>query len=343
MKNNKQWLLALSTATTLMFANTALADQVKLKNGDVITGDIINKNASTLQLKTSYAGEVSIAWDQISSVNAEKPVQVMLKDDSIVNATITPTDDGKGSLKVEGLDTPSNINLAQIKFINPTPLESGIGIVWSGNINLAGSITKGNADNGAVRLAGEAVARSKQNRVTLGAVANRAESNSQDIEKNMRGYIQYDHFFSEKWYGYANASAEYDEFRDIDLRTLFGTGVGYSVFNLPEKTLDVELGLTYINTDFNVADDISTVAGRWALRYNHKLFGGNVVAFHNHQLLFGLESLDDSLLFTQTGVRFPVSENINANVQLNVDYAKTPAPGRKPTDSTLLFGVGYGW
>lgn len=342
MKRATQWL-TLSAASTMLFANLAIADQVTLNNGDVITGDIIKKDASALELKTSYAGKISIAWKEIASVKADKPVKVMLADDSIVNATITPTTDGKGALKVNGLDKTNNINLAQIKFINPTPIESGIGIVWTGNVNLSGSITKGNADNGAIRLAGEAVARSKQNRFTVGAAANRAESNAQDIENNVRAYMQYDHYVSERWYVYANTSAEYDQFRDIDLRTRLGAGAGYSVYQTPDMTLDVELGLTYINTDFASTEDTSTAAGRWALRYNQKLFGGNVVAFHNHELLFGLESLDDSLLFTQTGVRFPISANLNATTQLNVDYAKTPAPGRKATDTTLLFGVGYGW
>lgn len=333
----------LTILSTALLATPALADQIKLNNGDIITGEIVKKGADTVQLKTSYAGNINIAWKDIASVSADKPLQIMLEDDSIINATISPAEAGKGKLKTADLETSNDISLAKIKFINPSPIESGIGIVWSGNINLSGSTTKGNADNGMFRLAGEAVARSKTNRFTVGAVANRAESNKQDIEKNMRAYAQYDHYFSDKWYGYVNGAAEYDRFRDIELRTTVGTGVGYSWYNTPDMTLDLEAGITYISTNFYSAPDVSAPAARWGLRYNHKLWGGNVVAFHNHQLLFGLEDLNDSLLFTQTGLRFPINEHISATTQLNVDYAKTPAPGRKATDTTFLFGVGYGW
>ncbi len=343
MLRSKLWLIMLSAVSVFLFANAAQADQVKLNNGDIITGDIVRKDAKVLELETSYAGKISIAWKEIASINAKKPKQVMLTDDSIVNATITPKEEGKASLKVEGLDKANDINLAQIKFINPTPIESGIGVMWSGNANLSGAMTKGNADNAQLRLAGEAVARSKQNRFTVGAVANRAESNSQNIEENLRLYTQYDHYLSDRWYVYANASFEYDPFRDINLRSRIGTGAGYSIYKTADTSLDVELGISNINTDFDSAEDENTTAGRWALRYNQKLFGGNVIAFHNHELLFGLEDINDSLLFTQTGLRFPIYAQVNASTQLNVDYAKTPAPGRKSTDTTLLFGIDYGW
>jgi putative salt-induced outer membrane protein YdiY len=343
MKNSMKSAFGLTALAAALFATPALADQIKLNNGDVITGEILNKGASTVQVKTSYAGSISIAWKDIASVNADKPLNIMLEDDSIINATIAPAEAGKGKLKTADLETSSDIDLAKIKFINPTPIQSGVGIVWTGNVNLSGSMTKGNADNGAIRLAAEAVARSKTNRFTVGAVANQAESNKQDIEKNMRGYMQYDHFLTEKWYAYVNGSAEYDRFRDIQLRSRVGIGAGYNVYNTDVMTLDVEAGISYVNTDYFVGEDTNAPAARWALRYNHKLFGGNVVAFHNHEILFGLEDLNDSLIFTQTGLRFPISPSISATTQLNVDYAKTPAPGRKSTDTTFLFGVGYGW
>lgn len=343
MLRSKLWLILFLTASACLFTNTALADQVKLNNGDIITGDVVRKNAKVLVLKTSYAGKINIAWKEVVSINAEKPKQIMLSDGSIVNATISPKEEGQAILKVQGLPNTNKINLAQIKFINPTPIESGIGIVWSGFVNVSGAMTKGNADNAQLRLASEAVARSKENRYTIGAVANRAESNSQNTEENVRVYTQYDHYFTDRWYVYANASAEYDPFRDINLRSRIGSGAGYSIYKTEDTKLDIEFGLTNINTDFDAAEDENTTAGRWALRYNQELFNGNVIAFHNHELLFGLEDVNDSLLFTQTGLRFPIIAKINANMQLNVDYAKTPAPGRKSTDTTLLFGLDYGW
>jgi hypothetical protein len=40
-------------------------------------------------------------------------------------------------------------------------------------------------------------------------------------------------------------------------------------------------------------------------------------------------------------MRVPLIERLNATAQLNLDWERQPAPGRRSTDSTLLLGVDY--
>jgi len=56
-----------------------------------------------------------------------------------------------------------------------------------------------------------------------------------------------------------------------------------------------------------------------------------------------VKETDNLLVFSQTGLRVPIAEGLNASTQLNVDYAGQPAAGRVKTDKTLLFSLGYGW
>lgn len=329
--------------STSLFANAALADQLKLNNGDILSGEILKKDSKVVKLKTSYAGNISVAWKDIASISTDKPNQIMLADDSIVNGTIQPSESGKGTLKITGLEAKNDIPLTQIKYINPTPEQSGIGVAWSGYIDLSGATSRGNTENSAYRLSGESVARTKQNRFTIGGQANRADNNGVESEFNNRAYMQYDHFVSEKWYVYANGALENDRFRDIKLRSRIGSGMGYSFYNTQDIKLDIETGLTYVNTDFYEAVDENNPNARWALNYKNRLFDTAIETFHRHEILLGIDNTDDLLIFTQTGFRFPFTQHINASTQLNVDYQKTPAVGRKSTDTTLLFGVGYGW
>jgi len=60
-------------------------------------------------------------------------------------------------------------------------------------------------------------------------------------------------------------------------------------------------------------------------------------------VLVSLEDVGNTLVFTKTGLRIPISDNLTASTQLNVDYANQPAAGRKKLDKTLLFSLGYGW
>ena len=49
-----------------------LADQVVLKNGDRLTGNIVNSDGKTLTLKSEFAGEVKIQWDAITEITSSQ-------------------------------------------------------------------------------------------------------------------------------------------------------------------------------------------------------------------------------------------------------------------------------
>ena len=52
----------------------ALADEVVLKNGDRLTGEVMALEQDKLIFKTSYAGEIFIAWSEVEKISVNKPV-----------------------------------------------------------------------------------------------------------------------------------------------------------------------------------------------------------------------------------------------------------------------------
>lgn len=323
--------------STLIFSYNASADEIRLKNGDVLTGTIVKKETDKLIINTSYAGDISITWSEISSLNSQEPVQVYLADESSLTGVIEKS--ASGHAKIGN----SDIDLAELTYINPGPEVSGIGVVWSGNINLGGAITQGNTDTSLIRADGEAIARTKQNRFTVGGVVNRAKSSNVDTEYNSRGYVKYDKFLTKKWYLYTNATLENDRFRDINLRSATGVGSGYQIYEQDDLNLAIEGGINYINVDYDVARDESYASGRWALRYDQKPMSGDVQFFHQHEILFGLEKTGNTLIFSKTGLRVPIAKNLNASTQINLDYNSQPVENGEKLDKTLLFSLGYGW
>lgn len=66
-------------AMALLFMVTSAssqADTVTLANGDRLTGTVLLLDGGTLVLKTSYAGELRIAWSQVVQLSTEEPVLV---------------------------------------------------------------------------------------------------------------------------------------------------------------------------------------------------------------------------------------------------------------------------
>ena len=46
---------------------------------------------------------------------------------------------------------------------------------------------------------------------------------------------------------------------------------------------------------------------------------------------------------SQTGLRIPLIDRLNATAQYNVDWENTPTDGRARTDKILLLTLGYTW
>lgn len=327
----------------LALAGAALADEVQLANGDRLTGKIVMKDATTLVLRTDYAGEVKIRWADVVGVQTDEPVWVYLENGTRVQGRLVLDDQRR--LVVDAGETMRTgaMGVDQVRYINPPPELSGEGVVLSGHANLGYASSSGNTDTEKWYIDAESVARTRDNRYTLGGKAARAEDQGVETESNWLGYMKYDHFLSKQWYAYANGNFENDEFKDIRLRTTLGIGSGYQFFESPRLNLALEGGASYVNTDFDEAEDESYPAARVAVKYDQFLFQTNIQLFHTNEAYFDLQESDNIFVRSSTGLRFPLVSRLNATLQYDYDWDNDPAEGRGKEDSTVRVTLGYTW
>jgi len=319
----------------------AVADEVYLVNGDRVSGTLITKAGDTLTLKTDFAGEIGIAWDKVVSISTEAPVVVQLDDATLLKGTLARSGDGTVSIAGSGLVQAGQVPVARVALINPPAPQNGVKL--SGRANAGVYAAKGNTDKEAYHGDIEAVARTKQNRFTAGAIYNQALDDGVESENNATAYLKYDHFFTEKWYSYANTVLFKDDFADLNLRTTLGLGAGYQFIESELTNLSLEGGLSYVNEDFDLADDESYPAGRWSLNYDHFLYPKKLQFFHFHEGLLGLEDTNDIIIISRTGLRAMLTDSFSATAQVDVDWDNTPSPGNDRVDTRYLFNLGYGW
>jgi putative salt-induced outer membrane protein YdiY len=335
-------------AMAFIFSAGVHADEIRLKNGDLISGTIVKKETSVIVIKTSYAGDINIQWSEIETVKSDKPVHVVLSDGSSLRGPLQEDEPGVAKVELPQPDEEKaaeekNFDLREVRYINPTPDLTGEGVRWTGNINAGGAITQGNTETKSLRFDGETIARTLKNRYTVGGVFHRDKDRGRDTQFNSRAHAKYDRFFTPKWYGYINSSFENDRFRDLRLRRMVGVGNGYQIFETPNLNLAVEGGLNHIHEDYYDAPDDSYPGLRWAVKYDQLFFSGKTKFFHEHEALVGFQENNHMLFFSKTGFRFPLVYNMHASTQLNYDWDSDPAEGREEYDSTLMFTVGYGW
>jgi putative salt-induced outer membrane protein YdiY len=348
MKLRKSIMLA----AFVLCAFTAHADEVLLKNGDKISGTVISKSGSVLEMKTPYAEKVVIKWDAIDTLNSDKPMTVILKDKQELTGLAGTSQNNSMTLKSGGVYDSQPIPLTQVDEINKK--------FFSGMANFGGGLSSGNTERQNYHGDAGVVVRGRDDKVTLGGQYNYGD-NTNTVTKettlnarNWQLYGTYAHYFTPKWYAYAHGLFTNDRLQDIQLRSAFGIGAGYQFFSSEDLNLSLEAGPDYVNTNFydfpfdcntngncglGPISDKSGIAGRWALNYDQFVWNRAVQLFHTHE---GLVS-DSLFIRSRTGFRVPIWNGIQFTNEVQVDYFSKPAPGKQNTDMRYLFSIGYAW
>jgi len=312
----------------------AAADGVTLDNGDTLSGQILSMADGVLVLESDYIGEVEIAWDKIEDIRTDEPIRVQTASGDIVTARIVGIRDG--NLEFAERDRPRE--RTDVAAINPPPS----GFKLSGYADVGAMISRGNTDSSSLSASAESVARSKRNRIITGAEYYRATEDSDDTAENARVYGRYARFITARWFLASNLSFEHDPFRDLDLRSSAGAGVGYQFYDRDDLSLGLEAGLNAVRDDFDEGDDEGFAAARVAADYSQQVFSGAVL-FHSSQLLPPVNGPDEFVYTSRSGVRMPLFAGVHGTAQVNFDYDNEPPEERDKEDVIYTFKVGYDW
>ena len=332
-------LLPIMITAVFLIDGNSLADEVRLKNGDRLTGRVIRMEAGKLILKTSYAGDISIVWQEVASIMTDGSMKVVLKDETALEGNPLAIEEGKMMLETGKLETPASFSLADVKAINPEPIKT-VNITSRANVNITSE--RGNTDSDNYYFDGEFVARTKKNRYKIGGELSKEESDGTTTSQNWLTYGNYSHFLSKKWYLYADTLFEHDELKDLDLRSTLGAGAGYQIFETPLLNLSISAGLAKVDENFDVAEDDDYTAGQWSVNYDQYFFKKFVQLFHVSTGFVSFEDTNDWFYRTRTGLRFPVYKGLTATFQYNYDYDHQPSEDAEDKEDTkFIFLLGY--
>ncbi|HUV77629.1 MAG TPA: DUF481 domain-containing protein [Desulfobacterales bacterium] len=332
-------LLLIMITVAFLIAENILADEVRLKNGDKLTGQVVRMEEEKLVLKTTYAGEITIVWEEVASVMADDPVKIVLKDETALEGNTAPIEDGKMKLDTGKLESPASFSLADVKAINPKPVKP---VKIAARVNARVVNQRGNTIQDNYYFDGEFVARTEKNRYTLGGELANEKADGETTSESWLTYGNYSHFLDEKWYLYANTLLENDKFKDLNLRTTLGAGGGYQIFETPLLNLSISAGVAMVDENFDVAEDNDYPAGSWSVNYDQYLFEKFVQLFHVQTGYVSLEDANDWFIKTRTGFRFPIYKGLTATLQYNFDWDNQPsAAAETEEDTKFIFLLGY--
>lgn len=318
---------------TTLVCSTVYADQVRMSNGDTITGEISKIEDDKVFITPSYADEFSVALPEVVSIEADQAFDVVLDDGSEAEAVFTHGQNGMQTMVVDG--DAQEIVLANVTMaVEPEP--------WyerSSKAEVNMTLNDGNTDSQNTLIFADTAVRFGDHRHHADITFRRDKTDDEYTKKQDLLRYNYNWLFSDPWYLGATATYERDPIKELEHRYTLGALVGRDIFNEDNRFLSISLGAGYTDEEYLTSSD-SGATGLWKLDYTQDLRDGDLAFFHNHTLNYQFFGENNAIFKSNTGFRYSFLGDIYANVSVRYDYETEPQGGAENSDTTLAVGLG---
>lgn len=337
----------------LVVAVPVLADQVSLKNGDRLTGTIVQSDGKTLVLHTEYAGDLTVKWDAIKALESNEPLRVELPNGKTVVGPVSTSDDtvkvatSSGDVTAPVGSVKSLSQQAAYEKIENASLLQG----WKGGVNAGFSFTGGNSETTNLALGFLAARQSLKSKLSAYANTVYATSTttivtvtpasttsvSSTTANTEAGGVRYDHDLNPKTFAFVAADFFADALQSLNLRSVFGGGLGYHAIKNDTTTLDFLGGVNYTRESY-VTLQRNLIALTLGEELMHKL-GKSTVLNQTLYLFPDLNSLGDYRGTFNFASVTKISKRLGWQNSFADVYVTNPPLGKKQNDIILTTGL----
>lgn len=312
----------------------ALADEIRLVNGDRLTGTLVRMDKDLLILDTTYAGTVKIRRTSIQSIRTDNAASLRLTDGKRIEGRIVSVEKERATVVLSDHKGVITVGAQTITDINPPPVQ------WEGGVTLAGNQQTGNTDRTGASAVLEGIRRSEQDRIRMQYTFNHGAEHGNMTAENHFGALKYDYYFTKTVYSYLATDLLNDRYRDIALRTTVGPGLGYQLWEDPGKALGLEAGITYVYESRYDAANERFLAARLAAIFRYNL--GEYLIFTDQLTYYpSLENRREFNLRNEGTLSVPLGAKWSMRLGHVWDHASQAPEGRDRNDTTATGGLQY--
>ena len=283
------------------FLATVYADEIYLKNGDKISGQIAQEQQDSLSVETEAMGLIAVKRDLIGHiVRAQKSLQKDIND---------PTDITWKREVALGYNYATG-NTRESQF-------SGNFLLSRKNKHIDEWTAKGNMYYSSAKRKMDA-----HKWYGMGRYAYSFGS--------MKG-----------WYNFYRVEADHDRFADIDYRFVPAAGVGYWFYDLPKLKLLLEAGAGYEHTSYrsNIKDKGNWVLVPRAF-FEKELFTNTKIR-QDVSYYPAFEDFSDYRIHSETILDIAMNQKLSLRISLIDDYNADPPADTKDNDLRVISSLAY--
>jgi putative salt-induced outer membrane protein YdiY len=329
-----------------LLALSLRGDQVTLKNGDRITGQILKKDGDKLTVKSDLMGEVSIPWSAVTAITSTEPLVVVLPGGKSVSGVLST---GDGKLQVAAASGTETAPLADVSAVRNADEQKqwerfqhpGLLQLWAGYVDVGYSLVRGNAETSTFATTFNAVRATRTDKITLqfneiyatALISGTSAATAQAV----RGGLDYNRNAGPRLFIDLFNQYEYDKFQDLDLRVVLGGGFGYKAIDYDRSHLELTGGVDYDRAQFSTPLTRNSAEGYFGDDWSYKLSGASSLT-QSFRIFPDLASGGDYRMNFDLGAATRLKKWLAWQVTASDRFLSDPVPGRKKNDLLLTTG-----
>ncbi len=345
----KQLILVLSI---FVFGSNLFADQVTLKNGDHLTGTVVKSDGKTLVLHTEFAGDITLQFAAITQITTDQPLHVDLPNGKSAVGPVTTSDGNIVVATASGSVTAPAATVVDLrsaaeqaayeKTLHPT-LSQG----WAAGANVGFALTGGNSETENLAIAFTADRKTLHDHIGLYTnsvyARNDTAGTTTTTANAVQGGLRYDRNIAAQMFGFGSADFQTDALQALNLRSVFGGGLGFHAIKNDVTTIDLLGGINYTRESYGVvapnpAFTRSFAAATLGEELMHKWGKSTVVT----QKLYFFPDFNDAGQYRATfnlGTVTKLSKWLGWQNAFGDIYVTNPPAGKKTDDVLLTTGL----
>lgn len=327
----------------VVFADSAFADQLVMKNGDRITGKIVSQTDGKIAIETDYAGTVTVVADKVASVKIDDSAPTVPVNPIKASTTTVAVAKTTEPAVAPAAKTPDVPEKKEERNFLPRPLRKAA-TGWEGNANVGFSYTSGNSRTSTFTAgvrAERTTTRDKWTAYLKGLVnRNRVTGTNVTTSNAMWGGIRYDRNFSKRMFVFGTYDFERDKPQKLNFRSVLGAGIGDHLVKRDRTEIDLLAGAAW-NRTWRVGSNDTTIA--------EALFGNTLKHKFSDRLKFQQGFTIYPSLINAGRYRFVLDATLSADVTKRIGMFVTIAdrfnsfPLSNVRRNDFLFTTGLKW
>lgn len=298
---------AWGVASMVMAALPLRADTLWLKNGDRVTGEVVEKTASHVRIKTDYAGEIAVAAGRVERVALEAPPE-------------PEPEPAPARAATSSIDRP---------------------FTATGGIDVAFEYEHSAADTQELELDVRQRIEAGRWRHTWRAGYHREYRDGKRRKNDWRLSYAPERFFTSQrfWQGRVSTYRDWNE--ALERRFSLGLGPGYQLWDNERGAFSLSALLTRNRYEYARRHNETFHSGVLQWQFNRYLWNQLFEVYANGRAGQALSSSTSFLLASKTGLRYPLTDWASLQLSVETDWVKNSVEDLN--DTTYNLGLGLNW